>query len=159
MLCLLGSFSLFQVPFTFLSFFSNDFLSVQVHSLLFKCVPQEPCIHKLSDFLSEQLSSQFCTHWEKKESQNGSPRRAIWLSVTQLSLELHFGAKHYYEEKKRLSSTKESRFSKLLSKRAILALFFFSVRVFLLRVFFSEFWAVVGKVDAVKYGTNCNSFL
>ena len=28
----------------------------------------------------------------KKKSQNGSPRRAIWLSVTQLSLELHFGA-------------------------------------------------------------------
>ncbi len=31
--------------------------------------------------------------------------------------------------KKRLSSTKESRFSKLLSKRAILALFFFSVYI------------------------------
>ncbi len=33
--------------------------------------------------------------------------------------------KHDYEEKKLLSSTKESRFSKLISKRAILALFFF----------------------------------
>ncbi len=63
---------------------------------------------------------------EKKKSQNGSLRRAIWLSVTQLSVELHFGAKHDYEGKKWLSSTKESRFSKLLSKRAI-ALFFFSV--------------------------------
>ncbi len=52
----------------------------------------------------------------KKESRNGSPRRAIWLSVTQLSLEIM--------KKKWLSSTKESRFSKLLSKRAILALFF-----------------------------------
>ncbi len=46
---------------------------------------------------------------KKKESQNGSPRRAIWLSVTQLTLELHFGAtllffpKHDYEEKKRLA--------------------------------------------------------
>ncbi len=37
------------------------------------------------------------TALRKKESQNGSHRRAIWLSVTQLSLELH------YEEKKRLS--------------------------------------------------------
>ncbi len=67
------------------------------------------------------IQSRTTLHWEKKESQNGSPRRAIWLSVTQLSMELH------YQEKKWLSPTKESRFSKLLSKRAILALFFFSV--------------------------------
>ncbi len=53
-------------------------------------------------------------------------KQAIWLFVTQLSRELHFGAKHDYEEKKRLSSTKESRFSKLLYKRAILARFFLS---------------------------------
>ena len=32
------------------------------------------------------------THWEKKESQNGSHRRAVWSSVTQLSMEPHFGA-------------------------------------------------------------------
>ncbi len=43
-------------------------------------------------------------HWEKKESQNDSPVIAIWSSVTQLSM--------------------ECRFSKLLSKKAILALFF-----------------------------------
>ncbi len=37
--------------------------------------------------------STFYNHIEKKkESQNGSSRRAIWLFVTQLSLELHFGA-------------------------------------------------------------------
>ncbi len=47
----------------------------------------------------------------------------FWLSVTQLSLELHFGAKHDYEEKKN-GSTKESRFSKFL---LVSALFFFSV--------------------------------
>ena len=41
----------------------------------------------------------------KKESQNGSPRRAIWLSVTQLSI----------MKKKVALLTKESRFSKLLS--------------------------------------------
>ena len=35
-----------------------------------------------------------------------------------------FFPKHDHEDKKRLSSTKENRFSKLLSKRAILALFF-----------------------------------
>ena len=29
---------------------------------------------------------------EKKESQNGSPRKAVWLFVAQLSMELHFGA-------------------------------------------------------------------
>ena len=29
---------------------------------------------------------------EKKDSQNGSPRRVVWSSVTQLSMELHFGA-------------------------------------------------------------------
>ncbi len=43
-------------------------------------------------------------------------------------MELHFGAKqlkHDYEEKKLLSSTKESQISELLSKRAILAIFFF----------------------------------
>ncbi len=98
-------------------------------------------------------------------------RRDIWWSVTQLSVELHFGANLYIREpfrskkrfgmalqesrfgwgkngsplknstkfqtgsprelwrKKRLSPIKESRFSKLLSKRAILALFLFlSVR-------------------------------
>ncbi len=28
----------------------------------------------------------------KKKSQNGSPRRAVWSSITQLSVELNFGA-------------------------------------------------------------------
>ncbi len=34
-----------------------------------------------------------CTE-NKKENQNGSPRRAVWSSVTQLSMELHFSSKH-----------------------------------------------------------------
>ena len=59
-------------------------------------------------------------HREKRESQKVGPRRAIWLSVTQP-----------------VSSTKEGRFSKLLSKRAILALFFLSVN-FLLRWIFEN---------------------
>ncbi len=44
--------------------------------------------------------------------------RAIWLSITQLSLE------HDYEEKKRLSFTKEGRFSKLLSREPFWLSFF-----------------------------------
>ncbi len=40
--------------------------------------------------------TKLCTpHWEKRESQNGSPRRAVWSSVTQLSITLqesHFGS-------------------------------------------------------------------
>ena len=39
-----------------------------------------------------------------------------------------FSTNMIMKKKKQLSSTKESRFSKLLSKRAILALFFFSVQ-------------------------------
>ena len=35
---------------------------------------------------------------KKKESQNGSPRKAVWSSVTQLSMELHFGALLYKRE-------------------------------------------------------------
>ncbi len=57
-----------------------------------------------------------CTE-KKKESQNGSPRGAIWLSVTQLSLELHFCAtlhrRAVSEQKKGpiwLSMLKDSRF-------------------------------------------------
>ena len=88
-----------------------------------------------------------CNYTAKKKRAKMALLGAIWLSITQLSLELHFGVtlhrravsehkkglisifrgraffpKHDYEEKKQLSSTKESRFSKLLSKRAILAL-------------------------------------
>ncbi len=67
-----------------------------------------------------------------RKSQNGSPRRAIWLSVTQFSLELHFGATLHNTLPKHLAQTallhKRERFSKLLSKRAILALFFSQCR-------------------------------
>ena len=91
---------------------------MNVFSSMFGCVIQYHHLHAL----------------RKKESQNGSPGRAIWLSVTQLSMELHFCAtlyrravsKHDYEEKKWLSITKESRFSKLLSKREPFWLSFFS---------------------------------
>ncbi len=75
-------------------------------------------IHK--GFISHRCVQIAYLTLRKKESQNGPPRRAVWLSVTQLSMEPHFGAtKDDYEERKWLSSTKESRFSKLLSKRAI----------------------------------------
>ncbi len=79
----------------------------------------------------ESPDSRVWTHQSPKiASCTEKNKRAIWLSVTQLSMELHFGAT-LYEEKKWLSPTKESWFSKLLSKRAILALFFFSVWVVL----------------------------
>ncbi len=42
----------------------------------------------------------------KEENQNGSPRIAIWLSITQLSEQLHFGATLDYEEKKTAFSYK-----------------------------------------------------
>ena len=62
----------------------------------------------------------------------GSPVFNLFLLESRFGKRLSFQtqsfsfSKHDYEGKKRLS-TKESRFSKLLSKRAILALFFFSV--------------------------------
>ncbi len=49
----------------------------------------------------------------------------LWGGGTALLSEIElFSPKHDYYKKKRLSSTKESRLSKLLSRRAILALFF-----------------------------------
>ena len=84
---------------------------------------------------------------KKKESRNGSPRKAVWSSVTQLSLELHFGATlqgravseqnksdlapPFFSKHEKNSSPleKKSRFSKLLSKRAIFGSLFFSVQL------------------------------
>ncbi len=77
-------------------------------------------------------------HWEKKESQNGSPTLSVvwqWVAIFNMCQRPGFlvnmrGEKEAFFpqtwlwRKKRLSSTKESRFSKFLSKRAILALFF-----------------------------------
>ncbi len=45
---------------------------------------------------------------EKKGGQNNSPRRAVWSLVTQLSIELHFGAtlsieNHSFEKKRAVS--------------------------------------------------------
>ncbi len=51
--------------------------------------------HVLGHGVVALIESFYLKHTAKKESQNGSPRRAIWLSVTQLSMELHFGATLY----------------------------------------------------------------
>ncbi len=72
---------------------------------------------------SKQSSLQ--PHWEKKRAKMA--RRAIWLSVTQLSLELelHFGAKHDYEEKNGSPPQKRADF-KNYSPREPFWLSFFS---------------------------------
>ncbi len=115
----------------------------------------------------EKILQHGTTHWEIKESQTGSPKRAIWLSLTQLSMQLNFGAtlyrravseqkkgpiwlsmKHDYEEKKWLSPTKESRFSKLLTKRAIFgSLFLFSV-----------LWLLESFTSLVSFETGCRGY-